>query len=294
MVQLKGVVSALVTPLGIDNTLDTKKFETLIEFQIANGVDSLLVLGGTGEYTAMTGEERKNVVRTASRIINNRVPMVVGNLEPGIGESMAFCQFCVEAGADAVLIITPYYLRATQEGMYAYYKKIMDSVALPVYVYNFPAKTGVNILPETMEKLANACPNLAGIKECSPDMGQAADLINRVGDKISVLSGDESSALSHLVMGARGVVMASSNFIPQFWANLCRLVDEGNYKEAVKEFLGYYDLFQAVYAEPNPGPMKYALDLIGVPGGEISTPLQKPSEETKQRLRAEMKKRQII
>lgn len=294
MEQLKGLVSAIVTPLTADNRVDADKFANLIEFQITSGVDSLLVVGGTGEYTALTAEERKNGVRLAKRIIANRAPMLVGDLEPGIGESIAFCRFCKEQGADAVLVITPYYLRPTQEGIFAFYKQLMDSVDIPVYVYNFPAKTGVNILPETMERLADACPNLAGIKECSPDMGQAAELINRVGDRISVLSGDESSSLCHLLMGARGVVMATSNFIPKFWLNLCKLVETGQYQEAVREFLGYYDLFKAVYAELNPGPMKYALELIGVPAGEISAPLIKPSEATKQKLREEMKKRRII
>lgn len=279
--KFEGIMTALVTPLNKDGTVNEENLRNLIRFQLKEKVDSLLVLGGTGEYLALSDEERKRVIDISIDEINGEVPVVVGLLSPGIMDNVRIGKYAKEAGADAYLAITPYYLSVSQQGIIDFYKKLDEELDMPAILYNYPSKTNTELLPETVEKIVEEIPNVVAIKECTYSMKQVTDLLRRVGDKITVYAGEEYAALAVMMQGAKGAVMASSNLIPSYWVKLWNLIKSGNYDEAVKLNEKYFPVYQAVFNESNPGPVKYALNLIGIPVGEATIPLTPLSEETK-------------
>lgn len=290
MTHFEGIMTALLTPLTRENTVDVPKLEKLIDFQLENGVKGLLVLGGTGEYTALTMEAREQAVRATVRHANGRVPVVAGVLEPGIGESIKFAKACKAAGADALLLLAPFYVHPTQEGIIDFFRAVDQAVDMPLLVYNIPYRTYVNVLPETVEKMAAQMPNIIGMKECSPSFGQAVELLQRVGDQISVLSGEEFLMTGEVLMGAKGGVMATANLIPNVWVKLYELAEAGERKELTALLKRYYPLLKLLFQEINPGPLKYAMGRIGLDMGSVSIPLREPTEGLKAELDAEMKK----
>ena len=195
MLKLDGIMTALVTPLNSDGTVDEQALTALIDYQIAHKVHSLLLLGGTGEYTSMTMEERFRAVDITVKAVNKRVPLVVGVLETGVGECLKFCKYCKNAGADAMLVLTPFYIMGTQDALAEFYKTLDREVDMPILIYNIPYRTNVNVLPDTVVRLTKEMKNLVGIKECA-SMTQAMEVLLKAGDKISVLTGDEFSAVS--------------------------------------------------------------------------------------------------
>lgn len=286
----EGIMTALVTPLTKDNTVDVPKLEKLIDFQLENGVKGLLILGGTGEYTALTMEVREQAVRETVRYTNGRVPVVAGVLEPGIGECIKFSKTCKAAGADALLVLAPFYVHPTQEGIVDFFRAVDRAVDMPLLVYNIPYRTYVNVLPETVEKMVAEIPNIVGMKECSPSFGQAVELLHRVGDRICVLSGEEFLMSGEILMGAKGAIMASANLIPDVWVHLYELAAARNTQELSALLKKYYPLIKLLFREINPGPLKYAMSRIGLDMGQLSIPLREPSDELKMELDAEMKK----
>lgn len=286
----EGIMTALVTPLTKDSTVDVPKLEKLIDFQLENGVKGLLILGGTGEYSALTMEVREQAVRETVRYTNGRVPVVAGVLEPGIGECIKFCQVCKQAGADGLLVLTPFYVHPTQEGIADFFRAVDQAVDMPLLIYNIPYRTNVNILPETVEQLVSERPNIVGMKECSPSFGQAVELIQRVGDRICVLSGEEFLMSGEILMGAKGAIMASANLIPDVWVRLYELAAQRKTQELAVLLKQYYPLIKLLFKEINPGPLKYAMGRIGLDMGPVSIPLREPSNALKAELDAEMKK----
>lgn len=282
--ELKGIMTALVTPLKRDNSVDEGKLIDLIEFQLKNNVNSLLILGGTGEYTQLTFEERLNAVDIAVKAINGRVPLIAGVLEPGLGEAIKFGKACRDAGADALLVLTPFYVHPTQGGIIDFYKKFNEEVNMKFMVYNIPYRTSVNALPETMEALADEIPNLVGIKECSPSLAQNIELLHRVGDRISVMSGEEFLAPSMMLLGAKGAVMATSCLVPDVWVSIYNAASEKDADKVSQLIKKYFILFKLLFKEINPGPLKYAMKRIGIEAGELSIPLREPSDELKEEL----------
>lgn len=279
--ELKGIMTALVTPLKNDNSVDEEKLVKLINYQIENKVSSLLVLGGTGEYTQLTFEERINAVNITVKAVNGRIPVVAGVLEPGIGEAIKFGKVCKAAGVDALLVLTPFYVIPTQQGIIDFYKKFDHEVDMKYLVYNIPYRTSVNILPETMEKLVNESQNLIGMKECSPSLAQSIESVHRLGDKISVLSGEEFLAPSLMLLGAKGGILATSCLVPNVWVSIYNAAISKNVDELSKLIKDYFPLFKLIFKEINPGPLKYAMERIGLEVGELSIPLRMPSEELK-------------
>lgn len=286
----EGIMTALVTPLTRDNTVDVPKLEKLIDFQLENGVKGLLILGGTGEYSALTMEVREQAAQETVRYTNGRVPVVAGVLEPGIGECIKFCQACKRAGADGLLVLTPFYVHPTQDGIADFFRAVDQAVDMPLLIYNIPYRTNVNILPETVEQLVSERPNIVGMKECSPSFGQAVELIQRVGDQICVLSGEEFLMSGEILMGAKGAIMASANLIPDVWVRLYELAAQRKTQELAALLKQYYPLIKLLFKEINPGPLKYAMGRIGLDMGPVSIPLREPSDALKAELDAEMKK----
>jgi len=289
-----GIMTAIVTPLTEEYTVDKTAMEKLIDFQIERGVNSLLVLGGTGEYHALTMEAREQAVITAVRYANNRVPVVAGVLETGIGEAIKFALKAKAAGVDAILVVTPYYIHPDQEGIIDWYKRFDAAVDMPIIIYNIPYRTCVNILPETVRAIAAACPNVVAIKECAQDLGQAINLIRICGDLITVTSGEEVLCTSEILLGMKGGVMASANLIPDVWVDIYKKAAAGKSTEATEALMKYYPLFRLLFSEINPGPIKYAMKLIGLDCGPVVPPLHEPTETLKAALKNELSSLGVI
>lgn len=294
MMDLSGIMSAIVTPLNDDRTLNEAQLEKLISFQLENKVHSILALGGTGEYPALSMEVRRRVVDCTVKYVNKRVTVVIGNLETGIGESIAFTRYCEKAGADAALVMTPYYVHASQQGLIDFFMELDQSVHLPILVYNIPYRTCVNMSATTLEYLVDNMKHLVGIKECNNSPAQAIDMINRVGNRINVLSGEEFLAVMLMSLGAKGAVMASANLFPDVWVRMYDLVKARKAQEALDMMGDYTELIAAMFAETNPGPLKYGMGLIGVPCGRTAIPLTPVSTSAAERLEKAMKERGLI
>lgn len=294
MKKFQGIMTALVTPLTKENTVDAAKMEKLVDFQIANGVSSLLVLGGTGEYSALTVEARTRAVEVTVKASAGRVPVVAGVLDPGIGEALKCGKLFQAAGADALLVLTPFYVHPNQDGIMDFFKKFDQELDMPFLIYNIPYRTYVNILPETVEKLVDALPNLVGMKECSPSFGQALELIHRVGDRISVLSGEEFLCGGELLLGADGGIMATANLVPDVWVKIYNAAAAQDLPAMRSLLKTYFPLFKLMFKEINPGPIKYAMGRIGIDVGELSIPLKAPSAALQGEIDAELKKLGIL
>ncbi|MCI8423778.1 MAG: 4-hydroxy-tetrahydrodipicolinate synthase [Lawsonibacter sp.] len=280
MMELNGIMTALVTPLNPDGTVNEQALIELIDYQIAHKVHSLLLLGGTGEYTSLTLEERHRAVDISVKAVNGRVPLLVGVLETGIGECVKFCQYCKAAGADALLVLTPFYFVGTQDALVEFYTTLDKTVDMPILVYNIPYRTNVNVLPDTMVRLTKTMKNLVGIKECA-SMSQAMELLNKVGSQINVLTGDEFSAVSLMTMGVKGAIMATANVVPDAWVEMYTMVKDGNIQGAMDMSMRYFSLFKALFSENYVSPLKYAMNKVGVPCGEpLLLPLIAPKPET--------------
>ncbi|MGG4498483.1 4-hydroxy-tetrahydrodipicolinate synthase [Brevibacillus reuszeri] len=288
-----GIMTALVTPIDDRGIVDAESLQNLIQFQLKNNVSSLLVLGGTGEYSALSNAERQRAIDITVQEVNGKVPVVAGIIAPGIGDAIEFGLYAKCAGVDAIMPVTPYYVSPTQEGIMKYYQDLDTALDMPMFLYNIPYKTAVNLQPETVEYLVEKIPNIIGIKECSPNLGQFIDLTRRVGEKIYVLSGEEFLAMSEMVLGAHGAVMASANLVPDVWVKMWEHLQKGSVQEAVKLNTAYYPLFRAIFKEGNPGPLKTAMNMTGLLVGNVSTPLLHPSTETVNELTKVMKQLQL-
>lgn len=290
----EGIMTAMVTPLNERGEIVEKSLRELIDFQIKSQVQSILILGGTGEYVQLNMTEKKRAIDIAVSEVKGRVPVVAGIIEPGLGPTIEIGLYAKAVGADAIMVVTPYYVHPSQEGIMEYYRKLNRAVNMPLILYNIPYRTCVNILPETVESLVKEFPNIVAIKECTPNIGQIIDLLRRVGDKIAVLSGEEFFAVTEMILGAQGAVMASANVIPEVWVKMWKLVKEKKIDVAVKMNSDYYPFFKAIFLEPNPGPLKEAMRIAGLPAECLSSPLVAPSATTVKALKETMKKLAII
>ncbi|MGI5962365.1 MAG: 4-hydroxy-tetrahydrodipicolinate synthase [Lawsonibacter sp.] len=295
MMELNGIMTALVTPLNPDGTVDEQGLIDLINYQIDHKVHSLLLMGGTGEYTCMTVEERRRAVDISVKAVNKRVPLLVGVLETGIGECEKFCLYCKQAGVDALLVLTPFYFVGTQDALVEFYTRLDRVVDMPILIYNIPYRTNVNVLPDTVVRLTKEMKNLTGIKECA-SMTQAMEVLIKAGDKINVLTGDEFSAVSLMAMGVKGAIMATANVVPDAWVEMYNLVQAGEIQKAMEMSLQYFPLFKALFSENYVSPLKYAMELAKVPGGSkpLLLPLVAPKDATMDWVQAEMKKLHVI
>ena len=294
MLDLSGIMTALITPLKKDGSVDEIALAKLIAYQIDHKVNSLLLLGGTGEYTSMTMAERKRAVDLTVKAVNGRVPLVVGVLETGIGECLNFCSYCKQAGADAMLVLTPFYIMGTQDALADFYLELDRQVDMPILIYNIPYRTNVNVLPDTVLRLSKEMKNLIGIKECA-SMTQAMEVLIKVGDKINVLTGDEFSAVSLMAMGVKGAVMATANVVPDAWVQMYELVKAGKIQEAMAMSLDYFPLFKALFSENYISPLKYAMEQTNIPWGEAKLlPLLDAKSETKAWVDREMKRLGVL
>lgn len=290
MKKITGIYSALCTPFN-NGGIDKGALEKLINHVIINGCQGLVALGGTGEYCALSQSQRIEAIKAVVKINNRRVPVIAGIIGPGLPEAVEIGNRCKELGVDAIMPVTPYYVTANQDGIFDYYRHLMREVALPLVLYNIPYRTGVNMLPTTVEHLLDSDKKgqIIGIKECTPKLEQALDLLHRTKERISFLCGEEYLFLSEIICGGSGAILASSNLIPEIWVDLFKTIKAGNLERAQTIFLRTVPLLKQVFADTNPGPLKQAMKLIGINCGDALPPLTPVSLEITNQLEKELR-----
>jgi len=266
-----GSIVALVTPFK-NGRVNEESFRELIEWQIENGTNAIVPCGTTGESATLDPQEHIRVIEIAVNAVNKRVPVIAGSGGNSTREAIHLTRHAKEAGADATLQVTPYYNKPTQEGLYRHFKTIAGEAPLPQVLYNVPGRTGVNMLPETVARLAELS-DIVAIKEASGNLAQMADVMRLAGDKLVLLSGDDNLTLPVLSIGGKGVISVVANLVPRENADLIRLWEKGDIRNTRDLFYKIYPLCQAIFYETNPIPVKTALALMGKIGDEMRLPL---------------------
>jgi 4-hydroxy-tetrahydrodipicolinate synthase len=283
----QGVLTALVTPFR-DGMVDEHALRDLVEIQIAAGVDGLVPCGSTGEAATLSHAEHRRVIEVVVAAARGRVAVVAGTGSNSTAEAVALTRHAKEAGADGALLISPYYNKPTQEGIVAHYAQIAREAALPLVVYNIPGRTASNLQPATIARLAEI-EQIVGVKESCGDLGQMAHVVASVPDSFSVLSGDDVLTLPLLAIGGKGVISTTSNVAPSEMVELVRAFRSGDVARARAAHYRLLPLFDALFAETNPIPVKAALALRGVIGDEIRLPLTPVTGPNRERLAVVMK-----
>ncbi len=282
-----GIATAMITPFD-ENGVNLEELGKMIEFQIDGGTDALVILGTTGEPATMTEAEKESVIRYSVKKADGRIKIIVGTGSNDTAKAVASSVKAEKLGADGVLAVTPYYNKCTQKGLYDYYKAICDAVRIPVIAYNVPSRTSVNILPETVEKLAEI-PNMAGIKEASGNMAQVCETMRRIRGKTDLYSGEDFLNLPMLAIGGAGLISVASNIAPALLKKMYTLVKQNRLEEAnaVQDFL--LPLEDACFLEVNPIPVKAAYNMLGFNAGVPRSPLTELEEENKIKLKKAIK-----
>jgi 4-hydroxy-tetrahydrodipicolinate synthase len=279
-----GTGTALVTPFRRDGSLDETKLQTLVKRQIDAGVDFLVPCGTTGESPTLTHEEHLRVVEITVQLAKGRVPVLAGAGGYNTAEVVALSRELAELGADGILSVTPYYNKPTQEGLFQHYRAIAEAVSLPIILYSVQGRTGVNIEPSTVKRLAEI-ENIVGVKEASGNISQMAAILNAVPDEFVVLSGDDAITLPIISLGGRGVISVVSNEIPGEMSQLTRLALRGDFAEARAIHRRYHSLMEINFVESNPIPVKAAMAEMGLLEAVWRLPLVAPKAENQARIR---------
>ena len=267
-----GVATALITPFDSNGKIDYKKFAELVEFQINEGINALVVCGTTGEASTLTDDEHKDAISFVVKQTAGRVPVIVGTGSNDTEYAIQLTQHACEAGADAVLVVTPYYNKATQKGLIRMYTEIADASTKPVILYNVPSRTGVAIEPSTYLALADH-PNIVAIKEANGNISKIAEAALLVGDKLDIYSGNDDQIAPMLGIGGIGVISVLSNLIPAETSRMCKAFFEGDTAECAKMQLHYLPLINALFSDVNPIPVKEAMALLGACTRDMRAPL---------------------
>ena len=280
----RGTYTALVTPFQNDE-IDVEAFERLIETQIAGGIDGIVPVGTTGESPTLSCGERHHVTELAVERANGRCQVIAGTGSNSTREAIAHTKAAEEIGADAALLVAPYYNKPSQEGLFRHFASIAEATSLKLVLYNIPGRCAVDIAADTVVRLAENCDNIVSIKEASGSVDRVSELRSRLPDDFTILSGDDSLTLPFLSVGAVGVVSVVSNLFPSEVCRLVRLFLEGNVEEARQLHRKFFPLFKDMFLEPNPVPVKTALAWRGAMSKEVRLPLVEMTEANSARLR---------
>ena len=282
-----GVLPAVVTPFK-NGEVDEESLRQLIEFQIENGVHGIVPCGTTGESATLSHEEHDRVVEIAVDQVKGRVPVVAGSGSNNTAEAIRLTAHAKQAGADGVLMISPYYNKPTQEGLYQHYKKVAETVNIPIVVYNIPGRTAVNIEPSTFARLAEI-DNIVGVKEASGSMKQITEIIRLCGDKLTVVSGEDYLTYPLMCVGGKGVICVVANIVPRDMADLCNLLLAGDFEKGRELYYRLLPLCHAMFYETNPAPIKEALEMFGkISSSEVRLPLAPMSDANREKLRKDL------
>jgi len=279
----RGSIVAIVTPFK-DNRVDERALGDLIEWHISNGTSAIVPCGTTGESATLDYDEHYRVIEFTIEVVNKRIPVIAGTGANSTEETIMMTTRAKEMGADGALLVTPYYNKPTQEGLYRHYKEVAEKVDIPLVLYNVPSRTGVNLLPQTVARLSEI-ENIVAIKEATGDMRQVSEVIRLCGDRITVLSGDDFTTFPLMVLGGKGVISVSANVAPADVAGMCGALERGDIEEARRLHYKLEPLNKAMFLETNPIPVKTALSMMGKIQEELRLPLCPMSPENKERLR---------
>lgn len=288
MAIFEGAGVAIVTPFHEDGSVNYDKFAQLIEDQIAGGTDAIIVCGTTGESSTLSHEEHLNVIKFCIETVKGRIPVVAGTGSNCTETAVYLSTEAEKYGADALLLVTPYYNKATQNGLFEHYKKIADSVKLPIILYNVPSRTGCNILPQTAARLCNEVSNIVAIKEASGNISQIAKLASITQGRMDIYSGNDDQIVPILALGGKGVISVLSNVAPRQTHDICAKFFAGDMEGSRKEQLRALDLCDALFCEVNPIPVKEALNLMGKEVGPTRMPLSQMEKPNVEKLRTAM------
>ena len=288
----KGAVTALITPFR-DGAVDVPALRELIEWQIQSGIDGLFPCGSTGESATLTHAEHDNVVKLTVEQARKRVPVLAGTGSNSTAEAIRLTAAAREMGADGAVLLSPYYNKPTQDGIFRHYKTIAASVDLPLFVYNIPGRTASNIAPETFARLSEI-KNIVGVKEASGSMDQSSDILKMCGDRLAIFSGDDALTLPLIALGAKGVMSTCSNIVPTQMHDLAEAALAGDFAKAREIHFRLLPLMRALFVETNPIPIKQALAFMGKCANELRMPLLPMTAGPAERLRVAMKELRLV
>lgn len=287
-----GAATAIVTPLTKDG-IDYKQFARLIEWQISEGIDAIVAVGTTGEGSTLTDEEHKAAIKFCVEQVAGRVPVIAGTGSNDTQYAIDLTRYACSVGADAMLLVTPYYNKATQKGMIESFKAIADASDKPCILYNVPSRTGCNLLPASVKELAKH-PNIVAIKEACGNISQIAELAALVGDEIDIYSGNDDQIVPILSLGGKGVISVLSNIMPKATVDICKLFFDGKIEESRKLQLELLPLVNALFCEVNPIPVKAAVSAMGYCDNYLRLPLTPMEKANEEKLLSLMKEQNLI
>ncbi len=290
----RGLYTAIVTPFTVNENVDEGALKKLIDFNLAGGVDGIVPCGTTGESPTLTHDEHDRVIELTIEHINGRAKVLAGTGSNSTREAVRLSKHARRSGADALLLVTPYYNKPTQEGMYRHFREIAESVSIPSIIYNIKGRTGINLETDTLVRLMTDCANIVGVKEASGDLNQMKDVIARKTKEFSVLSGDDNMTLPLIKAGGDGVISVASNIIPDRMARLVKLALEGKFAEAEALEKEISPLFAVEFVETNPIPIKYMLSLKGMCNEVYRLPICELRPASKEKVQAVMKQMGLL
>ncbi len=282
-----GSMVALVTPMHPDGSLDEAALERLIEFHVEQGTDVIVAMGTTGESATLDVREHTHVVRRVVELAAGRVPVIAGTGANATSEAIELTELAMQAGADACLLVTPYYNKPPQEGLYRHYKAVAEAVPIPQILYNVPGRTAVDLLPETVERLAGIS-NIIGIKEATGDLDRAREILERCGDRLDLYSGDDSTARECILLGGKGNISVTANVAPRAMHEMCAAALAGEAERAAELDAPLRLLHERLFIESSPIPVKWALQQMGLIEEGIRLPLVPLSESCHEPVREAM------
>lgn len=294
MAIFEGAGVALITPFKENGEVNFEKLEELVEEQIAGGTDAIIACGTTGESSTMTHEEDDEVIRFICKKVNHRIPVIAGTGSNCTREAVSKSIAAEKAGADGLLVVTPYYNKATQKGLIQHFTTIANAVSIPVILYHIPGRTGVTMKPETIVTLCREVPNIVGVKEASGDFSAIAEIMHLSGGEIDVYSGNDDQIVPLLAMGGKGVISVLSNVAPRQTHEICASFFRGDVETSRRMQLEALSLINALFCEVNPIPVKAAMNLMGKEVGPMRLPLTTMEEQNQERLAKAMREYGIL
>ena len=289
-----GAGVALITPMNEDGSVNYEKLRELLEFHVANKTDAIIICGTTGEASTLSDEEHLECIRFACEVINKRIPVIAGTGSNCTQSAIELSKEAEKSGVDGLLLVTPYYNKATQNGLKAHYKAIAKEVNVPIILYNVPSRTGTRLAPQTVVDLCHEVPNIVGVKDATGDISEVAELMSLAKGTVDVYSGNDDQIVPVLSLGGKGVISVLSNILPKETHDMVASYLGGDVAKSCEMQLKYFDLVKALFCEVNPIPVKKALNLMGMEVGSLRLPLTEMEDANAKRLEEEMRKVGVI
>ncbi len=293
MILFRGSGVAIITPFHEDGSIDFNSLERLLNFHLENKTDAIIIAGTTGEASTMTDEEQVEVVKFAVEKINGKIPVIAGAGSNDTRHGIELSKMCEDVGVDGLLQVTPYYNKTSQRGLYKHFEAISNEVSIPIILYDVPGRTGMTIAPETVAELAKI-PNIVGLKDATGDLGYTCKVKSLVPEDFAIYSGNDDVVVPLLSLGGAGVISVWANICPMEVHNMCEYFFKGDIKKSYEIQIKYKELIDALFMEPNPIPIKSAMNIMGMNAGKLRLPLYEASNETQETLNRVLKNLELI